>query len=124
MYCAGCPGLPDIPQTGGVSTPEATTGKKALHNGLKSVLRQKPMAKTSPSSAPTPPASYEAALEELETLVGRLESGQLPLDQLLTGYQRGAELLKFCRDRLEAVENQIKVLEGNELKPWNQEPTP
>ena len=79
------------------------------------------MAKTSPIPAPTAPASYEAALEELETLVARLEAGQLPLDQLLTGYQRGAELLKFCRSKLEAVENQIKVLEGNEIKPWNQE---
>lgn len=74
------------------------------------------------SAAPVPalPASYEAALQELEGLVGSLESGQLPLDQLLTGYQRGAQLLKFCRDKLEAVENQIKVLEGTELKPWLQ----
>ena len=40
-----------------------------------------------------------------------IESGQLPLDQLLGGYQRGAELLEFCRDRLQAVEDQIKVLE-------------
>ncbi|OOG36468.1 exodeoxyribonuclease VII small subunit [Polaromonas sp. A23] len=79
------------------------------------------MAKTSPTPAPIAPASYEAALEELETLVAKLESGQLPLDQLLTGYQRGAELLEFCRSRLQAVENQIKVLEGSELKPWNQE---
>ncbi|HYW56491.1 MAG TPA: exodeoxyribonuclease VII small subunit [Polaromonas sp.] len=79
------------------------------------------MAKTSSTSAPTVPTSYEAALDELETLVASLESGQLPLDQLLTGYQRGAELLKFCRDRLGAVENQIKVLEGNQLKPWPQE---
>ena len=79
------------------------------------------MAKTSPTLAPAAPASYEAALEELEALVARLESGQLPLDQLLTGYQRGAELLKFCRDKLEAVENQIKVLEGSELKPWKSE---
>ncbi len=79
------------------------------------------MAKTSPSPVPAAPASYEAALQELETLVARLESGQLPLDKLLTGYQRGAELLKFCRARLEAVENQIKVMEGNELKPWTQD---
>jgi exodeoxyribonuclease VII small subunit len=71
--------------------------------------------------APALPASYEAALQELEELVDRLESGQLPLDQLLTGYQRGAQLLKFCRDKLEAVETQIKVLEGTELKPWVQE---
>jgi exodeoxyribonuclease VII small subunit len=80
------------------------------------------MAKSSTTSASAPalPATYEAALQELEALVASLESGQLPLDQLLTGYQRGAQLLKFCRDKLEAVENQIKVLEGTELKPWMQ----
>ena len=63
--------------------------------------------------------SYETALEELEQLVAQLDAGQLPLDQLLTQYQRGAELLAYCRARLEAVENQIKVLEGDELKPWD-----
>ncbi len=73
-----------------------------------------------PPAPPVPalPATYEAALQELEGLVSSLESGQLPLDQLLTGYQRGAQLLAFCRSRLEAVENQVRVLEGNELKPW------
>ncbi len=77
------------------------------------------------ASAPRPvsatPASYEAALEELEQLVARLESGDLPLEQLLTGYQRGAELLKFCRDRLEVVEGQIKVLDQGALKTWTPE---
>ena len=75
---------------------------------------------TASSAPPVPPlpATYEAALRELEELVSGLESGQLPLDQLLTGYQRGAQLLAFCKSRLEAVENQVKVLEGNELKPW------
>ena len=53
------------------------------------------------------PASYEAALEELEQLVARIESGQLPLDQMLAGYQRGATLLAFCRHRLDAVQDQI-----------------
>ena len=71
-----------------------------------------------PAVSPEDPISYEAALEELESLVSQLESGKLPLDQLLTGYQRGAQLLKFCRHKLEAVENQIKVLDGTELKPW------
>ena len=69
-------------------------------------------------ASPALPATYEAALQELEGLVASLESGQLPLDQLLTGYQRGAQLLAFCKSRLEAVETQIKVLEGTELKPW------
>src|SRR3954465_14352742 len=67
------------------------------------------------------PASYEAAMEELEQLTGLIESGQLPLEQLLTGYERGAELLKFCRDKLQAVEQQIKVLDEGTLKPWTQE---
>lgn len=79
------------------------------------------MAKS--SASPTPPdpalpATYEVALQELEALVASLESGQLPLDQLLTGYQRGAQLLGFCKGKLEAVESQVKVLEGTELKPW------
>ena len=77
-------------------------------------------AGTAASTAPVPvlPATYEAALQELEGLVASLESGQLPLDQLLTGYQRGAQLLAFCRGKLEAVEDQIKVFEGGEPKPW------
>jgi exodeoxyribonuclease VII small subunit len=64
------------------------------------------------------PASYEAAMQELEGLVGRLESGELPLDQLLSGYQRGAALLQYCREQLQAVEDQIKVLDDGALKPW------
>ncbi len=62
--------------------------------------------------------SYEAALEELEQLVAQLNAGQLPLDQLLSRYQRGAALLRFCRAKLDAVENQIQVLENGDLKTW------
>jgi len=80
----------------------------------------KPTKSPARASAASPVAtSYEAALEELEQLVAQLDAGQLPLDQLLTRYQRGAELLAYCRARLEAVENQIKVLEDGELKPWD-----
>ncbi len=69
----------------------------------------------------TSPVSYEAALQELEQLAAQLESGQLPLDQLMSGYQRGAELLKFCRSKLVAIEQQISVIDGDQLKPWVQE---
>ena len=55
---------------------------------------------------------------ELDRLVARLESGDMPLDQLLTGYQRGAVLLQFCRGKLQAVEDQIKVLDEGSLKAW------
>lgn len=79
-----------------------------------------PKAPPSPAAAAAP-ASYEAALQELEQLVSRLESGELPLAQLLAGYQRGAELLKYCRDQLEAIDGQIKVLDEGILKTWTPE---
>jgi exodeoxyribonuclease VII small subunit len=76
---------------------------------------------TAPPEVTTAPASYEAALQELERLLAQLESGELPLEQLLTAYRRGADLLTFCRARLEAVEGQIKVLDQGALKSWTPE---
>lgn len=70
------------------------------------------------SSAPKEPASYEQALAELDQLVQQMEGGQLPLDQLLDGYRRGADLLGYCRSRLQAVEEQVKLLEDGQLKTW------
>ena len=82
-----------------------------------------PKASTPPSATPATdtaaaPASFEAGMQELETLVAKLESGEMPLEQLLSGYQRGAALLEFCRGKLQAVEDQIKVLDDGVLKPW------
>jgi len=56
-------------------------------------------------------------LTQLERLVEHMESGQLPLDQLLGSYQQGAQLLAFCQQRLQAVEEQIKLLDKGVLKP-------
>ena len=81
------------------------------------------MSKRAPSpSSPAPmaePASYEVALAELDRLVQAMESAQLPLDQLLDSYRRGAELLGWCRGRLDAVEQQVKVLESGQLQAWS-----
>jgi exodeoxyribonuclease VII small subunit len=73
-----------------------------------------------PRSSPAAPetATYEQALTELERLVQAMEGGQMPLDQLLSSYQRGAELLQLCRSRLQAVEDQVRLLEEGQLKPW------
>lgn len=80
------------------------------------------MAKTPPTQPAVPsPATYEEALAELETLVAAMEGGQLPLDALLQNYRRGADLLNYCRERLDAVEQQVKVLEEGQLKPWKNE---
>ncbi len=80
------------------------------------------MAKTPATpAAGSQPATYEEALGELEALVSAMEGGKLPLDGLLQSYKRGANLLAYCRERLEAVETQVKVLEDGRLKPWKSE---
>ena len=76
------------------------------------------MPRNAPPATPPTPPRYEDALAELERLVQRMEDGQLPLDQLLDNYRRGAELLESCRSRLGAIEEQVKVLENGQLKPW------
>ncbi|HSI95053.1 MAG: exodeoxyribonuclease VII small subunit [Methylophilaceae bacterium] len=67
----------------------------------------------------TPPKSFESALAELETLVSQMESGQLPLEQSLAAYKRGAELLQYCQKSLADVEQQVRLLnEANTLQPY------
>ena len=71
------------------------------------------------ASSPAQPASYGEAVQQLEQLIAGLESGQLPLEELLGHYQRGTELLRSCRDRLQADEDQVRVLdERGDVKPW------
>jgi exodeoxyribonuclease VII small subunit len=65
------------------------------------------------------PARYEDALSELEQLVQKMEQGVLPLDQLLVGYERSAQLLGFCRAALNKVEQQVQTLENGQLKALN-----
>jgi exodeoxyribonuclease VII small subunit len=76
------------------------------------------MVRTPKETTPADPASYEAAMAELEQIVQAMEGGQMPLDRLLDSYRRGAQLLDFCRNRLKAVEDQVKVLEDGHLKAW------
>lgn len=64
------------------------------------------------------PQTFETALEELEKLVADLEGGKLPLADSLAAYKRGAELLKYAQGELALVEQQVKVLEGDVLKPF------
>ena len=56
---------------------------------------------------------------EAQRLIGLELHRSSPLDRLLESYKRGADLLSFCRSRLEAVEEQVKVLEHGQLKPWS-----
>ena len=60
--------------------------------------------------------TFESALGELENIVTRMEGGQLSLEQSLSAYKRGAELLKFCQAQLADAQQQVKVLEAGTLK--------
>lgn len=85
------------------------------------------MPKKSPSAATDAlvsdrskqPTSFEAAMAELEQLVASMEAGELPLEASVAAYKSGSELVKYCAAQLEKVENQVKVLEGDMLKPFN-----
>jgi exodeoxyribonuclease VII small subunit len=76
------------------------------------------MKKNSPSTN----SNYEAAISELEAIVNQMESGSLPLEQSLSAYKRGAELIKLCQKVLTEAEQQVRILsEDNQLSPFTQE---
>ena len=53
---------------------------------------------------------FEAAIAELESIVKKLEEGDLPLETSLQLYERGVQLSRFCHSRLEEAERRIEVL--------------
>ena len=68
-------------------------------------------------SKPEPELTFEAALAELEKIVNRMETGELSLEQALATHKRGLELARYCQQQLEAAREQVKILEGEVLKP-------
>ncbi len=70
------------------------------------------------SSKPSAPASddnprivhFEQSLDELETLVGRMEDGELSLDDSLKSFERGVTLYRDCQQALEQAEQRVRVL--------------
>jgi exodeoxyribonuclease VII small subunit len=60
---------------------------------------------------------FEAAIAELESVVKKLEEGDLTLEESLVLYERGVQLSRFCHARLEEAERRIEILsERGELK--------
>ena len=53
---------------------------------------------------------FEAALTELDTIVKKLEDGDIPLEQSLQLFERGVQLSRFCHARLEEAERRIEIL--------------
>ena len=62
--------------------------------------------------ADTELARFEASLGELEQIVGKLERGELKLEESLKLFERGVELTKACRKSLETAELKVKQLLG------------
>ncbi len=83
-----------------------------------------PKATSSSSDAPATttdaPVPFEEALDELETIVLHMEDGTLSLDQSLAAYRRGAELVKVCESALERAKEQVRVLDGELLRPLSE----
>lgn len=65
------------------------------------------------------PANFEDAMRELDALVSGMDGGELALEQALAAYQRGAYLVKYCQAQLQAVQEQIKIVEDDMIKPFD-----
>ncbi|MFN7836083.1 MAG: exodeoxyribonuclease VII small subunit [Burkholderiaceae bacterium] len=72
-------------------------------------------ATSMPESATNPSHSFETAMTELESLVQQMENGNLPLDAMLQSYRRGAQLIADCKAKLEQIEHEINILDGEVL---------
>ena len=63
---------------------------------------------STPATAATP--AFEAALAQLESLVSRLESGELPLDEALRTFEQGVRLTRECQSALAAAQQKVQQL--------------
>ena len=59
---------------------------------------------------PSTEIPFEQALEQLESIVEAMESGDVPLAELLAKYEQGTQMLKVCELRLKDAEMKIEIL--------------
>ncbi len=60
-------------------------------------------------------------MQELTQLVAKMEAGELALEAAVAAYARGSELVQYCAAQLEKVEQQVKILDGEMLRPFQAE---
>lgn len=63
-----------------------------------------------PNKSQSNQPNFEAAVAELEAIVSQMESGNLPLEQSLAAYKRGASLLQICQKSLADAEQEVRIL--------------
>lgn len=71
------------------------------------------MARSKSATAPESGVSFEQAMSELEEIVHVLEDSQLPLEELVEKYERGAGLLRVCQQRLNNAQQRIELITRN-----------
>src|SRR5947208_2086398 len=87
------------------------------------------------SSKPKPreaELNFEGAMDRLEKIVEQMESGKLPLEDLIVRYEEGMNLVKICQERLANAEQKIEIIARNsagktvvkEFEPTQQQETP
>ena len=59
------------------------------------------------------PESFESAMEQLENLVSKMESGDLSLEESLKAFEKGVNLTRFCQDQLQKAELKVQELNSN-----------
>ncbi len=104
--------------TAGIVTVQS---QKELVKGWSMVHHHPPVSKSAKVPAPPEEPPFEVALKELESIVETMESGELPLEDLLTKYETGSRLAQQCQRQLAAAEVRIQQLEqsltGDQLGP-------
>jgi exodeoxyribonuclease VII small subunit len=63
-----------------------------------------------PKKTPEPTETFESALERIEQIAAQMESGDLPLEQLVVVYEEGLRLVRFCSERLDAAEKRLQTI--------------
>ena len=71
------------------------------------------MARSKSAAVPESGVSFEQAMSELEEIVHVLEDSQLPLEELVDKYERGAGLLRICQQRLNNAQQRIEQITRN-----------
>ena len=57
--------------------------------------------------------NFESAMDRLEAIVEQMESGKLPLEDLIVRYEEGMNLVKICQERLANAEQKIEIIARN-----------
>jgi exodeoxyribonuclease VII small subunit len=72
-----------------------------------------------PQPTPTAPPTFEAGLQQLESIVKEMETGELPLERAITLFEQGMKLSEACRKQLEEAETRVEILtrRAGEIQP-------